>query len=212
MEDKEKEIKEAIEGAEEEKLFDVAEHQTGMLDFEDEELLEEEEAELPSLPSSPIGNIPAPEIVEEDVKVQTDGRNFSELSSYEKIKFAAAQNGVVVKKPNTTCNHCHGTGVVSIRTIETEVPTSSGDTSGTEMISEEIPNPCRCIFKKEDMYKMFTGRVPITRQLERSKYKRNRKLIVANSKQTLLEKKRISEKKKANKKAKKKMRKKFNRR
>jgi len=188
-----------------------------MNDKENEDLVEEElfeeEGEIQNLPDSPILDIPIPDTVEEYVKLNTDGRNFNELSSYEKIKFAASQNGVAVKKPNSTCNNCNGTGVVSHRNITTDVPTVNSDgTSAMETVSEQIPNPCRCIFDKKDLPKMFTGKVPVTRKLERANEKRNRKLLLMCSKDIILEKERLLEKRKAKKKAKKKMRKKFNKR
>jgi hypothetical protein len=175
-----------------------------------EEEIFEEEGEVKEYNIPDITNVPIPEIVEEDVKLKTDGRNFSELSAYEKIKFASAQNGVGIKKPKSSCKYCNGTGVISHRTITTDMPVTSGDTSGTEEISESIPNPCRCIFNKDDLPKMFTGRVPISRKLERKQEKQNRRLYVINK--TEEEKKRIAEKKKAKKKANKKHKKKFNKR
>lgn len=175
---------------------------------EEEEILEEEEMVIQDLPDSPITDIPVPDIVEEDVKVQTDGRKFSELSAFEKIKFASAQNGVEVKKPQSSCKKCHGSGVISTRIIKTEVPITSGDTSGTEMISEELPNPCRCIFRKEDLHKMFTGKVPLSKKMERSLFKRTKKPSI----KVKLEKKQKAIKNKAKKQMKKKMKKKFNKR
>jgi hypothetical protein len=183
----------------------------------EEEILEEEESELPNLPVSPIDNIPQPEIVEENVKVQTDGRNFSDLSNYEKIKFAAAQNGVVVKKPNTTCKHCYGTGVISTKKVIDPaygLSGTSGDTSGIDVDSliEEIPNPCRCIFHKADIPKMFTGKVPLTRKLERLQFKTQRIKKLQKSTSFKFEQLRLAKKKKAKKKSRKKMNKKFNKR
>jgi hypothetical protein len=210
MEDKEQNIQDAINDAEKNNVYDAVEHQTGMLDLEDE-IVEEEDEIVQDLPETNLLDLPSPEIVEENVKLKTDGRNFSELSSFEKVKFAASQNGVAVEEPKSSCKYCHGTGIVSTKKIKTETPISSGDTSGTEII-EELPNPCRCIFKKEDLPKMFTGKILMSRKLERSQNKDFQKKNLKKSSTFKLEKIRLAKKKRNKKKAKKKMKKKFNKR
>lgn len=198
-EEKELEGKENIE--EEEILEDVV---------EEEEELVEEDGDVSDLPDSPIGDLPQPEPVEEKVKIQTDGKPFNELSNLEKIKFASAQNGVETLEPNKSCKKCHGTGIVSVRQIEDPTYGLTSGTEGTSGLIEEIPNPCRCIFKKHDIPKMFTGKVPLTTQMQKLQEKRLRKIQVLLSPKVAEEKKRIAEKKKAKKKARKKLKKKHN--
>ena len=222
MED-EKDITEELEGSQ---LDDVIEEsvieKTNTLDAkvekleevldEEDELFEEEEDEETELPNSSLNNIPIPNVVEENVQLKTDGKPFNELSNYEKIKFASAQNGVEVLEPKKSCKHCHGTGVISTRQIKDPTYGLTSGNEGTSGLIEEIPNPCRCLFKKQDLPKMFTGKVRLTTKMEKLQYKRLRKIFVINSSKALDEKQRRLDKNKAKKKTRKKLRKKFNKR
>lgn len=134
---------------------------------ENEELFEEEvENEVEEISVPDITNLPKPDVVEEDIKVATDGKKFSELSPFEKIRLASAQQGIIVKQPNSSCKKCNGTGYTSTITYETSsIPedsiytsaenVSAIPTSAYEVKKEEIPNPCKCIYKKEDVQKAF---------------------------------------------------------
>jgi len=204
---KEKEIKDAVEKAEKNDAYEKVEDQTGELELEEEIL--EEDMEIPDVP---VLDIPQPKPEEDFVQIESDGKSFSELTNYEKIKMAAAQNGVSIKDPNPSCNKCNGTGIVSIRTISTEIPITSGDTSATETVSEELPNPCRCIFKKEDLGKMFTGKVLLSRKLDRIQYKQRRQEQRDNNPKLKKEKENRLRKLKAKKLAKKRLKKKHNKR
>lgn len=176
----------------------------------EEEILEEEGQAI--LSNSPIKDIPIPNIVEEKVQIQTDGKPFNQLSNLEKIKFASAEMGVEILEPKKSCKHCFGTGIISVRKFEDPTYKLTSGTTGTSGLIEEIPNPCRCIFKKQDLSKMFTGKVSLTTKLEKIQYKKLRKISVSKSPKALSEKQRLLIKKMEKKKTKKKLRKKFNRR
>ena len=148
--------------------------------------------------------------VEEDVQLQGDGRKFSELSHLEKIRMASSQHGVQILNPKPSCKWCHGSGIVSTRTISSVVPNES--TSAMEVVKEEMPNPCKCLFRKEDRHKMFTGSQPMTTKLEKEEDKKNRKLTVEKTKTFLITKQNLERKAREKKNAKKRLRKKFNRR
>jgi hypothetical protein len=184
--------------------------------FEDE--FEEEEEYKPT-------TYDLPKDVVEEVPVQGDDRKFSELSHYEKIKLAASQNGVDVLKPKSSCKHCLGRGYISIKNVSTpSLPTSSEyktsstplsaiPTSAFEIITEELPNPCRCIFRKEDQHKMFTGNVTLGRKQYRKYkdkdfHKKKKKIDTSGAN---IEMQRLKKKQRDKKKAKKKMKKKYKR-
>lgn len=54
-----------------------------------------------------------------------------ELTPYDKIKAVAAEQGIKISKPDQNCKRCYGRGYISVE-------------SKTQM-----PNPCMCIFEKE---------------------------------------------------------------
>ena len=120
----------------------------------EEEILEEEITDTPEEIKTVKYDTPTP--VEEEVDVADDGRKFSDLSPMEKIKVASTSFGVTLKEPNSSCRRCHGLGYVSMKSVWT-----SADDG--EKINEEITNPCRCIFHKDDKQKMFTGMLSLGR-------------------------------------------------
>lgn len=153
----------------------------------------------------------SPTPIQEDVAVEGNAneeeKKFSELSNYEKIKMASLQHGVVVKPPNPSCKHCYGRGYISTITLTAPVePTSGGDTSAVELITEELPNPCKCIYRKEDRHKMFTGNISLgskqARKYESRKFKKEKKEIHTSG--TNIEKQRLEAKKRKAKKSKRK--------
>ena len=173
----------------------------------EEEILEEEVGDDVE-DTSEVQNesVPLPEVVEEDLEVQGGGGeevNFSELPHLEKIRMASQQQGVRILEPNKSCKKCYGRGYISVKTYNTPVLGTSGISTG-EYKTEELPNPCKCIYRKEDMGKMFVGHPNMNkREIEKfqSKLKKKQKKM---SPQMLAEKKRILDKKKEKKKKKRK--------
>jgi excinuclease UvrABC ATPase subunit len=174
-----------------------------------EEVVEELVEEEGEIVEESIDKIDVPEVLEE-VQIKGDGRKFSELSNLEKIRMASAQHGVQILEPKSSCKSCYGSGIVSTRIISSMIPNES--TSAMEKVSEEIPNPCKCLFKKEDRHKMFNGLRYMTRKLEKEEDKKNRKLTVEKTKTFLITKQNLERKAREKKNAKKRLRKKFNRR
>jgi len=109
--------------------------------------------------------------VEEQIDVQVpEGQEgeFFDLPHLEKIKLAAQQHGVSLKDPDKDCNKCHGRGYVSVRSF-----TISAD---DKEVTREIPNPCKCVFEKHDLPKMFTGMISLGRKERHRNDKRERRI------------------------------------
>lgn len=102
-------------------------------------------------------DLPEVETTEIDVTSQ-EGKEekvpFNDLPHLEKIRIVSEQHGVKISKPKKSCNHCYGRGYISVKTLAT---------SDKEEEAIEMPNPCKCIFKKEDRGQMFTGNIILGR-------------------------------------------------
>jgi hypothetical protein len=75
---------------------------------------------------------------------------FNQLPMLERIKIAASQNDVGILEPKSNCKNCYGRGYISTTTIE--ITSGAGENMA-------LPNPCTCIFNKQDIPKMFPGNV-----------------------------------------------------
>ena len=132
------------------------------------------------------------DIVEEvELPQQQTEKNikWDELPPLEKIKIASNQNQVAIKEPDKNCKRCFGRGYIGIRSL----PKKDDE-------KVELPIPCRCIFNKEDLPKMFTGLIRLgskeRKKQERTERKQNKKEKLEETKKYILEKKKILKKKK----------------
>ena len=96
-----------------------------------------------------------------EVKVPIEQEeSFAKLSHLEKIKMIATQKGVSASEPNKKCKKCYGRGYVSVSTSVVKV-------EGEDDIVQETPNVCKCMFSKDDLPKVFSGKVLLGRDARR---------------------------------------------
>lgn len=116
------------------------------------------------------GDYDLPEVIETDVEVPVDPNqkrvSFHDLEPLKKIAIAARSQGVSIKEPDPNCNGCHGTGYISTQTFKT----SGSDGEETY----ELPQPCKCVFHKQDLPKMFKGSISLGSKARRKYEKRER--------------------------------------
>ena len=98
---------------------------------------------------------------------------FKLLSPLQKIQMVAAQQGIETLSAAPSCKKCYGRGYIS----ETVIPVPQELSASREAEMDEdgqvhLPNPCKCIFKKEDRPKMFRGTINLNRKLQRKYEKR----------------------------------------
>ena len=133
-----------------------------------------------------LGGYDLPEVETTDVEVADDPKQkkvpFHELAPLAKIRIAAESNGVIIKDPDPSCRKgCHGRGYIS-----TSVMKTSSAEKGEEVY--ELPNPCKCIFRKNDIPKMFTGNILLNRKLRRKHDKIEFRDNLAKKKEVEIEK------------------------
>lgn len=134
---------------------------------------EEKEQEVIS-----VGEYKLPVIDPVEVEVPTDPNKpkipFNKLSPLEKIRMAAAQNGIItLSAGKPSCKSCYGRGYVSQTVLKVPEGTSSTDDMTVDDEGKvRLPNPCKCIFYKKDLPKVFTGNVALSRVLRRRLEKR----------------------------------------
>jgi hypothetical protein len=137
-----------------------------------------------------LPKVEATEVVVTEKKTTKDTVSFSDLPNLEKIKIAAEQNGVTILEPKKNCKYCNGLGYVSVKNF-----------SSSKDESIEMPNPCRCIFAKEDLAKMFTGRIRLGRSERRKHESREAKekgvhSVILKSQKEIIKKKKLKKLKK----------------
>lgn len=145
------------------------------------------------IPESPVEEIEIPQQPIQEVH----NEKWDSLTPLEKIRIASSQNGVTIKEPDKSCKYCYGKGYIATKTLEQD-----------DESKVELPVPCRCIFHKQDIPKMFTG----LKNLNRVDRRKNDLIEQKKSSIKKLEeiKKIKLEKIKKEKKTKKKLHKKFN--
>lgn len=208
---KEELINEEVEGGF--KPNDVSASDESVLGVEDtifeDDITEEEGDDVIDTSEGEVGNLPLPEVREEELELPDDGKKFDDLTHYEKIKMASQSHGVTVKEPKKDCKSCYGRGYISTRTVSTPVVGTSGLPTG-EINTQILPNPCKCMFKKEDIPKMFVNENKMTKKQLINMDKKLSKIKRARNPKIIAENKRLADIKRAKKKKKKKLNKKRN--
>jgi len=85
--------------------------------------------------------------------------DMSNMSEFDKIQLAAKEHGVKINSPKPNCKKCYGRGYVSVDT------------------KSKLPNPCTCIFNKEERKVMSSQLLPKNRKQRRKQECELRKMI-----------------------------------